>query len=110
MSRWAGHGQSETRVLSEGDARFNGMDMTRDRALLQPGQLALSLNKRLINGIAATRQGCVFEADFNPAFTNQLVGSGVFSNPNGDDVLLVGELNANFIWVLQYDKDPVKIP
>jgi len=108
--RWALHGQKETKVLTEGDSRFNRLDMTRDRALLEPGTLALSENKRLINGIAATRPGCQFPPDFNPGFTNQLVGSGVFSNPNGDEMLLVGELNANFVWALQFNKDPVQIP
>ena len=108
--RWALSGPKETKVLTEGDARFNGLDMTRDRAILEPGTLAVSQNKRLINGIAATRPGCQFPADFNPGFTNQLVGSGVFSNPNGDEMLLVAELNANFVWALQFGKDAVKIP
>ena len=111
--RWSLHGKSETRIASEGDARFVSLDMTRDRALLQPGTLAFSQNKRLLNGAAATREGCVFESSFNPTnpgFTNQLVGSGIFSNPNGSEMLLVGELNANFVWALQYGQPPLQIP
>ena len=110
MPRWSGQGQSESRVLSEGDARFIGMDLTRDPPLLQPGMLHYSGNKRLLNGVAETRPGIQFPPDFNPGYTNQLVGSGVFSNPNGDEMLLVGELNANFIWALEFGKDPVQIP
>jgi hypothetical protein len=112
MPRWAAHGQGETRVASEGDARFNGLDTTRDRPLLQPGTLAWSQNKRLKNGIAATRPGIVWQRDFNPSYTNTnpLVGSGVFSNPNGGEMLLVGEQNATFVWALQFGRDPVQIP
>jgi len=108
--RWAIHGQTESKVSSEGDRRFNGLDMTRDRSILEPGMLAVSQNKRLNNGIAATRPACDFPPDFNPGFTNQLLGSGVFSNPNGDEVLLVAESGQTFVWVLQYGKDPVQIP
>src|SRR6516165_10841339 len=110
MPRWSVYGQSETKVVTEGDRRFNGLDMTRDRAILEPGILALSQNKRLNNGIAATRQGCPQEPDFNPAFQNVLVGSGVFSNPNGDEMLLVAEYNQQFVWALEFGKDPQQIP
>ena len=119
MPRWHAHGQGESKIFSEGDARFNGLDMTRDRALLQPGTLAVSQNKRLFNGAAATRPGVAWLTDFNPGYTNTLVGSGVFSRPNINnadpaqregEMLLVGELNANFVWALQFGQAPRQVP
>ena len=57
MNKWETYGPRDSRVLVDGDARFVGVDMTRDRALLGPGILARSENKRLRNGAAATRLG-----------------------------------------------------
>lgn len=110
MNRWSAYGRLDTRVLADGDEKFIGVDMTRDRALLGPGILARSENKRLRNGAAATRLGNSMVPDFNPLFTAaRLNGSGIYSNPYGDEVMLVSELAATYVWALQDGKDPVKI-
>jgi hypothetical protein len=109
MSRWAAYGKLDSRVVEDGDNAFTGVDMTRDRALLQPGTLARSENKRLRIGAAATRLGNVQAPDFQPAFINTFIGSGIYSNPNGDEVMLVAELGATYVWALQYGKDAYKV-
>jgi len=95
--------------MIDGDRRFIGLDMTRDRALLGPGMLAVSENKRLRNGSADTRKGVIEPVDFYAPFTNILLGSGIYCNPNGDEVMLVAENTRNFVWALQYGKDPIQI-
>jgi hypothetical protein len=109
MSRWSAYGRLDSRLLEDGDDRFTGVDMTRDRALLGPGTLARSENKRLRNGSAVTRLGNVQAPDFQAAFVNNFIGSGIFSNPLGDEVMLVAESGATYVWALQYGKDPYKV-
>jgi hypothetical protein len=109
MSRWSAYGKLDSRLLEDGDAKFIGVDMTRDRALLGPGMLAEAVNKRLRDGAAATRPGNVQPPDFAAPFTNTLIGSGIYSNPNGDELMLVAEAGAAFVWGLQDGKDPIKI-
>jgi hypothetical protein len=109
MSRWSAYGRLDSRLLEDGDAKFTGVDMTRDRALLGPGILARSENKRLRLGAAATRLGNAQPADFAPIFVNKFIGSGIYSNPNGDEVMLVVEAGATYVWALQYGKDPFKV-
>lgn len=110
MNRWSAYGQLDTRLLTDGDSKFTGIDMTRDRALLAPGILARAENKRLRDGAAATRLGNVLAPDFNPEFTaTRLVGSGIYSNPNGVEIMLVAEYASTFVWALQSGKDWVKI-
>jgi hypothetical protein len=107
--RWSAYGRLDSRLVEDGDNAFTGVDMTRDRALLQPGTLARSENKRLRIGAAATRLGNVQPADFNVPFVKKLIGSGIYSNPNGDEVMLVAELDATYVWALQYGKDAFKV-
>jgi hypothetical protein len=76
---------------------------------LQPGTLARSENKRLRIGAAATRLGNVQASDFNVAFVNQFIGSGIYSNPNGDEVMLIAEKDQTYVWALQYGKDAFKV-
>jgi len=120
MSRWNAYGRLDSRLLEDGDAKFIGVDMTRDRALLGPGMMAGTLNKRLRNGAAATRPGNLQPGDFAAPFTNTFIGSGIYSNPNGDEVMLVAEANATydfggaigvraFVWALQSGKDPSRV-
>ena len=109
MARWGAYGRLDSRLLFDGDRKFVGLDMTRDRALLAPGMLAVSENKRLRNGTADTRKGNTVAADFMPDFENIIIGSGIYGNPNGDEVMLVATLGANYVWALQYGKDPLKI-
>jgi hypothetical protein len=107
--RWSAYGRLDSRLAEDGDNAFIGVDMTRDRALLPPGTLARSENKRLRIGAAATRLGNVQAPDFDVAFVNKFIGSGIYSNPNGDEVMLVAELNATYVWALQYGKDAFKV-
>ena len=75
----------------DGDPGWTGIDMTRERDALEPGMLALGQNTRLRTRRARQRSGTAMPGDFNPTngFTNYLVGSGVFTDPNGDELLLV---------------------
>jgi hypothetical protein len=109
MSRWSAYGRLDSRVVEDGDNAFTGVDMTRDRALLQPGTLARSENKRLRIGAAATRLGNVQPPDFDVPFVNTFIGSGIYSNPNGDEVMLVAETGQTYVWALQYGKDAFKV-
>src|SRR4029077_3351372 len=109
MPRWSAYGRLDNQLMEDGDAKFAGVDMTRDRALLAPGILARSENKRLRIGAAATRLGNLQAPDFQAAFNARFIGSGIFSNPNGDEVMLVAEANATFVWALQYGKDAYKV-
>jgi hypothetical protein len=83
--------------------------MQHERSFLKPGLLARSENKRLWDGPAATRPGTTLPSDFNPAFTDKIIGSAIYSSPNGEEVMLVAEANKTFIWQLQFGKDPLKI-
>ena len=109
MSRWSTYGPLDSRLVEDGDNAFTSVDMTRDRALLQPGTLARSENKRLRIGAAATRLGNVQAPDFDVPFVNTFIGSGIYSNPNGDEVMLVAEKDQAYVWALQYGKDPFKV-
>src|SRR4029077_18478822 len=76
MSRWSAYGRLDSRLLEDGDNAFTGVDMTRDRALLHPGTLARSENKRLRIGAVATCLGNVQVPDFQAPFINKFIGSG----------------------------------
>ncbi len=109
MGRWAISGQKDRAWVQDGDPAFRGIDMIHDRSTLAPGYLAKAENKRLREGTAATRPGTGLPNDFNPVFANKILGSGIYSNPNGEEVMLVAELNVTYVWALQFNKDPVKI-
>jgi hypothetical protein len=109
MSRWSAYGPLDTRLLEDGDAKFVGIDMTRDRPLLQPGMVARAENKRLRIGAAATRLGNVQPADFAPAFVANFIGSGIFSDANGNEQMLVAESGQTYVWSLRYGAAPFKV-
>src|SRR5262245_2958596 len=104
MNRWGTYGQKDSQWKPDGDPMFLGINMQLDRASLPPGYLARAENKRLRDGVAATRPGTTWAPDFNPLFNNRLLGSHIYSNPNGDEVMLVAEASASFVWVLQFGK------
>jgi hypothetical protein len=115
--QFANYGKLDDKVVVDGDASFTGVDMRdqsfstgRDRSFLAPGMLARSENKRLRYGSIDRRMGTSYPPDFNPVFTNQLAGSTIYRNPNGQEVMLVAQLNSNFVWQLQFGKDAVQIP
>src|SRR5262245_3647145 len=101
--------KGDTPWVPDGDPFFRGVNMLLDRGSLPAGYLARSENKRLRDGVAATRPGTTFPGDFNPAFENVIIGSGIYSNPNGEEVMLVATAGASYVWQLQFGKDPVKI-
>lgn len=89
MSRYSSPQPTPVQSTQEGDPRFVSVNMKLDRDKLETGVLAKSVNKRLRKGIAATRDGTwppVFANIVNPT---RIRGWGVYSNPNGDEVLLV---------------------
>lgn len=96
MSRYPSPQPSPVQSSPEGEQGFTSVNMKLaqiDRSLLPPGVLALSVNKRLRHKVAATRDGIwppVFANILNPT---RIRGWGVYSNPNGDEVLLVAGAN-----------------
>jgi hypothetical protein len=131
MNRWTSGLASQ--VQQDGDPQpgtvgpaFRGIDMVRDPDKLAPGMVPYSINKRLRTGSALKRPGSVQPAEFNPDFganpLNPIIGSGIYSDPNGNERLLVAVKNASydfgpdpfgvraFVWSLQAGKDPERIP
>lgn len=109
---WVGY--KDARYMPDGDLSFHGIDMYHDRSILSAGYLARSENKRLRDGMAATRSGTSKSNDFNPAFEDIIVGSNIYKNPNGDEVMLVATATttgatSDYIWQLQFGKDPVQV-
>jgi hypothetical protein len=115
MGRFAAYGQSDAQWQVDGDPSFKGIDMLHDRGLVQPGYLARAENKRLRDGVAKSRLGTALPGDFNPTFEGPIVGAQVYNNPNGSEVLLVANTfpiapaGGEYVWALQFGRDPVKI-
>ena len=107
--RFGRYGVKESQWAPDGDTGFIGIDMRHDRGELPPGYLARGENCQLLDGTAATRPGTTFPSDFNPLFANAIIGSHIYSNPNGDQVMLVATASASYVWALQFGKDPVQI-
>ena len=109
--RYQVFGRQDTVGELNGDSRWLGIDSTRDRDKLQPGMLYGGQNTRLRTGTVRQRKGTVMPADFNPpgGFSNFLVGSGMFRNPNGNELLLVAPANATKVYAVAFQKDPVVI-
>lgn len=108
MPRYAIPQKTPIEPTIEGDTAFNRVDMKRDRSLLEPGTLALSVNKRLRKGNAETRKGI-----WPPTFANvmdfeSIKGIGSYSNPNGNEVLLVAA--GSNIYSLRDGNFPVTLP
>src|SRR5262245_21256234 len=101
MGRFSGYGQGESQRVTDGDPGFTGVNMLIDRGSLPAGMLARSENKRLRDGVAATRPGTTYPGEFNPFFEDIIIGSHIYSNPNGDEVILVATRNPSYIWALQ---------
>jgi hypothetical protein len=110
MNRWGSYGRRDTQEKTDVDLRFAALDMVRERSLLGAGVLARSENKRLRLGTAADRLGTAIPTDFNPLFTKPFLGSFVYNNPNGEEMMLIAEKDQHFVWVLEFGKDPVQVP
>lgn len=111
MNRFEFYGPRDTRDTPNGDQAFIGIDMTSDKPLLQAGMFSFGQNTRCRNGRVKQRAGTQIPGDFNlpTGFANYLVGSGVFRNPNGAEVLLIAPANVSYAWAFEYGKDPVQI-
>jgi hypothetical protein len=117
MSRYRSFGNLDTQPVQEGDAYFKGLDLKHDRAILEQGMLAKSINKRLRTGVAETRRGTRTPADFNPPFTRptnepyrHVDGFGVVTRSNGEEVLLMGQHGETFVWMCRDGTTPAQIP
>jgi hypothetical protein len=103
--------QGDSQDVTGGDNAWQGIDSTRDAPNVQPGMLRRGENTRVRTGRVQQRKGTFLPGDFNPiaGFGNYLVGSGVFRDPNGNELLLVAPANTTYTWALQDGKDPFKI-
>ena len=79
---------SQSKNTFEGDGQFSGVRMKLDRDKLTVGYLARAANNRLQRGVAEPRLGTI-----TPKYANivpmEILGSGLFSNPNGEEMLLI---------------------
>jgi len=74
----------------EGDTSFSRLNMKLERGYLQPGEYAYAQNKRTRNGSAEDRPGTIMPHFANAvSYTGGIIGTGVFKNPNGEEVLLL---------------------
>jgi hypothetical protein len=109
--RYSSYTRGDTTGFITGDDRWTGIDSTRDRDKIAPGRLYKGENTRLRTGTIRQRGGTQIPSDFNPTggFTNSIIGSGIFRDPNGDEALLVAPAGETFIVALRFGKDPVQI-
>lgn len=88
MSRYPTAQLQPAQPTLEGDETFVGLNMKLDRDKLGPGFLARAENNRLNRGVIAPRLGTI-----TPKFANvvplAMTGSGLYSNPNAGEVILV---------------------
>lgn len=78
----------------EGDERFLEINEKLSSDQLQPGQVHRAVNKRLRDGKAATRFGTIMPASANAVAFGAIMGSGLYSNPNGLEVILIAAPDA----------------
>lgn len=111
MNRFSAYGRKDSQWREDGDLGWKGIFMPRqnDYGSVPQGFLAKGENTRLKDGPCVPRPGTTLPGDFNPGFEDYIAGSGIFKNPNGEEVMLVATQNANYIWQLQFNKDPVRI-
>jgi hypothetical protein len=109
MPTYANYGALDTQIQTEGDFYFQGIDLKHDRPLAQ-GMVSKSINKRLRTGVATTRPGTRVLSNFNPIIDTVWLTSCVYSNPNGQEVLLAIPFGANAVYQMQDGHAPVVIP
>ena len=101
MQRWQTYGARDTPLKSEGDAAFVGIDMTRDRGALPPGMIARGENNRMREGNCRVRPGNILPGEFQAPFIAPFLGSAIYSNPNGNEVMLVADSGGDYVWQLR---------
>ena len=79
---------SQPKNTFEGDQEFVGLHAKNDRDKLPNGRLSRAENNRMIRGVAQPRGGTL-----TPTFANivpmTILGSGLYSNPNGEEIILI---------------------
>src|SRR6188768_2854182 len=112
MSRFDSYGQRDSPDTTGGDQAFQFIDMTRDKPNVGPGGISRGENTRLRTGSVKQRKGTYMPGDFNPTAgfgVSTLVGSGVFRDPNGQELLVVAPALQTYTWNLAHGRDPFKI-
>lgn len=89
MSRYSSQSQGPRSEILEGDEQFVRMNSKLSRDKLSQGEYFEAVNKRVVNGVAATRGGTITPKCMNVVAFGTVLGSGLYSNPNGDEVILV---------------------
>ena len=102
------YGQRDERPIVVGDEFFDTVNMKDDPASLPPGTLRLSVNKRLRTRSANTRGGTMLPGWANGLGVVKIYGLGVFSNPQGEEVILLA--GQSQIYMLQDGWAPRTIP
>jgi hypothetical protein len=109
--RFETYTQRDTPDATSGDNGWQGINSTLDRPNVPSGFLFKGENTRVRTGRVKQRKGTYMPGDFNPpvGFGNYLVGSGVFRDPNGDELLVVAPANTTYTWNVRHGRDPFKI-
>lgn len=104
MSRYRLYGQGDERPSVLGDTQFTGVNEKLSRELLPPGTAARAINKRMRKGAAETRLGTITPAGPNVIDFTAVRGSGVYSNPNGLESLMIA--TPNMVWRISDGSTP----
>src|SRR5215471_17396046 len=109
--RYSSFGRNDSVGFVDGDGAWIGIDSTRDRDKAARGMLYKGENTRLRTGTAKQRPGTLIPPDFNPTagLSPPLAGSGIFRDPNGDEILLVAPKNQTYTIALEFGKDSYQI-
>jgi hypothetical protein len=115
MPRWARQAGQNDQMLGwsfpqpTGDTSFVGMDLkTRDPAQIMTGWYAEGYNVRLENGGMATRKGSLCPGGLNYAKYGQIYGVGIFSDPNGEEWLVLAVSSG--VWFAKDNEAPRFVP
>lgn len=108
MPRYPTAQPTQVQVTTEGDTYFDRVNEKEDRSSLPVGVLARSVNKRLRRKIAETRNGVWPPVFANTLGLDEIKGFGVYSNPNGTELLLVATSAA--IYKMSEGSFPLQIP
>jgi hypothetical protein len=93
MSRYSQPQTQPAQPTLEGDNGYTGLNMKLDRDKLTAGQMARAENNRFNRGIAAPRGGTIMPTFANVYPVGVIWGSGLFSNPNGEEHIIVAGTN-----------------
>jgi hypothetical protein len=103
--------QRDATDATSGDNGWQGINSTLDRPNVPQGFLYRGENTRCRTGRVRQRSGTYMPGDFNPPAgfgVSTLVGSGVFRDPNGNELLVVAPALQTYTWNLAHGRDPFK--